>query len=382
MSARLTGTTAQAIAERWANATPARTYDKATLQAFAYGKPSDAFGEPYAVFDGPERNIARLPGAPFQFIDRVDQVVGEPFVMKAGASCRAEVDRGTWAWTLEANRQDEPAYAVLLEIGLQACGWLAAYVGSALTSDVDVRFRNLGGEATLHRAIADAESLVMRAKMTAVSSSGGMIIQHFDFSVHAPSGDPVLVGTTYFGFFSAKALADQIGIREARPYAMTPEEQATAKQLEVPRVAPLPDPRFRMVDRVDALVRGGGAHGLGFVRGSIDVDPSLWFFSAHFHEDPVWPGSLGLEAFLQLLKVFALDRWDLGASARFSTHPVGHKHQWSYRGQVTPQAGTVTVEATIVEVDDDAGLLIADGMLSVDGRPIYEMKRFGLEVRR
>lgn len=382
MSARLTGTTAAAIAERWANAAPTRFYDKATLEAFAYGKPSEAFGEPYAIFDGPQRNIARLPGAPFQFIDRVDQIVGEPFVMKAGARCRAEVDRATWAWTLEANRQGEPAYAVLLEIGLQACGWLAAYVGSALTSDVDVRFRNLGGDAELHRPVGDAERLVMHAKMTSVSSSGGMIIQHFDFSVHAPSGDPVMVGTTYFGFFSAKALADQIGIREAKSYAMTAADQAAAKQLDVPSVAPMPDPRFRMVDRVDALVRDGGPHGLGFVRGSIDVDPSFWFFSAHFHEDPVWPGSLGLEAFLQLLKVFALDRWDVGASARFSTHPVNRKHQWSYRGQVTPQAGTVTVEATIVEIDDDAGVLIADGMLSVDGRPIYEMKRFGLEVQR
>ena len=136
MSARLTGTTADDLAERWSAAAPARTYDKATLEAFAYGRPSEAFGEPYAIFDGSDRSIARLPGAPFQFIDRVEQIVGEPFVMKAGARCRAEVDRATWAWTLDANRQTEPAYAVLLEIGLQACGWLAAYVGSALASDV------------------------------------------------------------------------------------------------------------------------------------------------------------------------------------------------------------------------------------------------------
>ncbi len=60
-----------------------------------------------------------------------------------------------------------------------------------------------------------------------------------------------------------------------------------------------------MVDRIDAYVSDGGPHGLGFVAGSKRVDPSAWFFQAHFQGDPVWPGSLGLESFLQLLKVVA-----------------------------------------------------------------------------
>jgi 3-hydroxymyristoyl/3-hydroxydecanoyl-(acyl carrier protein) dehydratase len=37
------------------------------------------------------------------------------------------------------------------------------------------------------------------------------------------------------------------------------------------------------------------------VIGRIAVDPSFWFFKAHFFQDPVWPGSLGLESFLQLV---------------------------------------------------------------------------------
>ncbi len=40
-------------------------------------------------------------------------------------------------------------FAVLLEVALQPCGWLAAYLGSALTSPVDLSFRNLGGTAEL-----------------------------------------------------------------------------------------------------------------------------------------------------------------------------------------------------------------------------------------
>ena len=38
-------------------------------------------------------------------------------------------------------------FAVLLEAALQPCGWLAAYMGSALTSDEPLKFRNLGGTA-------------------------------------------------------------------------------------------------------------------------------------------------------------------------------------------------------------------------------------------
>ena len=43
-------------------------------------------------------------------------------------------------------------------------------------------------------------------------------------------------------------------------------------------------------------------------RGAIAVDPGAWFFQAHFYQDPVWPGSLGLESFLQLLKFVAFHR--------------------------------------------------------------------------
>jgi 3-hydroxymyristoyl/3-hydroxydecanoyl-(acyl carrier protein) dehydratase len=295
----------------------------------------------------------------------------------------AEVDRDTWAWTLEANAQEDIAFAVLLEIGLQACGWLAAYAGSALTADVDLKFRNLGGAATLHRRVGPNDAkLVMRSTMTAVSKSGGMVIQHFDFGVYGAAGDPIYTGTTYFGFFTVGALADQKGLRDVTPHVLPPEEQARSRApMRVPDTAPMPTPKWRMIDQVDLWVDDGGKHGRGFLQGSIAVDPSFWFFSAHFHEDPVWPGSLGLEAFLQLLKVYAIDRFDLGPEARFSTMPLGHEHRWEYRGQVIPAADTVTVQVHITAVDPERGVVEAEGILVVDGRPIYAMQRFALEAR-
>ncbi len=389
MSARLCGTDVESLRAMWSQLTrpsspsPRGRYDKASLEAFAYGAPSDAFGAPYRVFDGPQRSIARLPGAPFQFIDRVVAVQGEPFVMQAGASCVAEVDRQTWAWTLDANRQADPAFAVLLEIGLQACGWLAAYVGSALTSDRNLHFRNLGGKATLTRAITpDDATLVMRAAMTKVASSGDMIIQHFDFSVESAAGEMIYEGTTYFGFFTTAALADQKGLRDQDLYVPTPaERQRALAPRPVSTEAPMPTERWRMIEELECIVPEGGRHGRGFLQGAIDVDPQLWFFSAHFHEDPVWPGSLGLEAFIQLLKSYAIEVFELGPQARFSTTPVGHEHRWEYRGQVVPSCSRVVVQAHIVRVCADTRTVVADGLLSVDGRPIYSMESFAMEVR-
>ena len=51
------------------------------------------------------------------------------------------------AWYFAADRQPAMPFAVLLEVALQPCGWLAAYMGSALTSPDDLHFRNLGGQA-------------------------------------------------------------------------------------------------------------------------------------------------------------------------------------------------------------------------------------------
>jgi len=135
-----------------------------------------------------------------------------------------------------------------------------------------------------------------------------------------------------------------------------------------------------MVDQIDLLVADGGPHGLGWVHGSITVDPSTWFFEAHFYQDPVWPGSLGLEAFIQLLKVYAVDRWDLGAATEFATMAGRERHSWTYRGQIIPGCERVEVFASITDVDDAHKRVRADGFLTVDGRTIYSMNDFTLDV--
>ena len=135
-----------------------------------------------------------------------------------------------------------------------------------------------------------------------------------------------------------------------------------------------------MIDVVDCLLPTGGEHSLGYIRGSIPVDASAWFFEAHFFQDPVWPGSLGLESFLLLLKAFAADRWQIGSDTRFATAPLEHRHRWTYRGQILGSADRVEVEARVSSIDEAGRRIIADGLLWVDGLPIYKFEGFGLEV--
>jgi acyl transferase domain-containing protein/3-hydroxymyristoyl/3-hydroxydecanoyl-(acyl carrier protein) dehydratase len=347
-----------------------------TIMAFSNGRPSEAFGEPYRVFDE-RRRIARLPGPPYQFLDRITDIRGcEAFEMVAGGKVAAEYDVPANAWYFHENRQEDMPFAVLLEIALQPCGWLSAYIGSALTSEEDLSYRNLGGTGTQYVPVRrDTGTLTTRIKNTRLSSSAGMIIQWFDFEVRA-GVELIYRGDTYFGFFPKTALEKQEGIKGAVLYQPTPLELTRAKSLAYPREVPFAGDLLRMVDEITVWLPDGGPRGLGFIRGTKRVIENEWFFKAHFFEDPVVPGSLGLESFLQLLKFAAVKRWGHAPSLRWEAVAMNAKHEWVYRGQVIPRDKLVTVEAVVTAWDDEQLLLTADGHLSVDGRIIYGMKNF------
>ena len=135
MSVRLNGLTREAIESLWNNrrvptTTSASTttknssrsirydrrpalFDTDRITAFAIGKPSDAFGDRYRVFDS-ERIIARLPGPPFQFLDRVVSIRNcQPWVLQAGGEIVAQYDIPADAWYFVANRQQRMPFSVL-----------------------------------------------------------------------------------------------------------------------------------------------------------------------------------------------------------------------------------------------------------------------------
>jgi PfaB family protein len=364
------------------------------LEEFASGRPSKAFGEPYAAFDS-QRFIARLPRPPYLFMDRVVAAEPEPWVLKPDGWIESQSDMDPDDWFFRANRTPTMPFCVLNEIALQPCGWMAAYMGSALRSEKDLRFRNLGGTARIGSDVfADASPLTTRARLTQVSEAGDMIIEHFDFQI-LQSQKMVYEGQTHFGFFTQKALAEQVGLQQMDMSAYTlPEETAPVSPTWMPdhpptapddpagrihRNAVMPGGAIRMIDTIETYVPDGGAHGCGIIKASKAVRPEEWFFKAHFLGDPVCPGSLGLESLIQLMKFMALDRWPHFADDHCFTLVADIPHRWTYRGQITPENRHVEIKAIVTKIiEKPYPVLTADSLLTVDGLPIYHMQDFSL----
>jgi 3-hydroxymyristoyl/3-hydroxydecanoyl-(acyl carrier protein) dehydratase len=403
MSLQLKGATRESLARFWAGrrsgtvpaaAPAAPLFTRTRLEAFACGSPSEAFGPPYAPFDA-GRFIARLPSPPYLCVDRILRTANAPWALAPSGWTEAELDVPPAAWHLAAERTGLVPYCVLLEAALQPCGWLAAWMGSALRSGRPLHFRNLGGRAVQHRETpAEVGTLRTRVRLTRFSEVQDMLVQHFDFEVHGRSG-LIYEGSTYFGFFTPEALARQEGLRPdpADPAPWVEDSRGVSIVLpDLPPLTPadpartagvgllLPSRALRMLDRAE-IIEAEGRAARGRLRGVKRVDPDEWFFKAHFFQDPVWPGSLGLEAFLQLVKAAALHlRPDLHRTHRFAP-ALGREHRWVYRGQVLPTSRAVTVVADITErVDSPEATLLASGLLAVDGLPIYRMEGFGVSL--
>ena len=366
------------------------SFDYASLLACAWGRPSAAFGPMYAPFDGP-RKVARLPGPPYHFMSRITSTDAPLGTFKPGCTIVAEYDIPPEAWYFDLNGHPTMPYCVLMEAALQPCGWLASYIGSSLTTDIDLLFRNLDGTGTLlAEVLPTAGTLRTRVKVVDISRSAGMIIESFE--VECSVGDtPVYQMKTVFGYFPKEAFENQVGLPvKPEDRARLASESSFLVDLEgrparyfdgAPR---LPAPMLCMLDRVTAWSPEGGKKGLGWARGEKDVDPAEWFFKAHFFQDPVQPGSLGIEALVQLLQFAMIERGmgDGVEGARFEPVAVGRPSVWKYRGQVVPTNRRITTEIEIVEVGEDARgrFAVAEGSLWVDGKRIYHTAKLAMRI--
>ena len=142
-----------------------------------------------------------------------------------------------------------------------------------------------------------------------------------------------------------------------------------------PGNAQLPSPPMLMMDRITEITADGGKHGKGFIRAEMDVDPDLWFFKCHFHEDPVMPGSLGVDALWQLVGFF------LGWSGKPGRGRALGAGEVKFRGQVTPDVRRITYLVDMKRTIDRKLIMgIGDAVLEADGKAIYtaEDLRVGL----
>ena len=144
-----------------------------------------------------------------------------------------------------------------------------------------------------------------------------------------------------------------------------------------PGNAQLPLPPMLMFDRITTITEDGGEDGKGEVIAELDINPELWFFKCHFEGDPVMPGCLGLDALWQMVGFFLGWMGGIGKGRALGVDEV------KFTGMVLPTAKKVTYIVNLKRVIMRRLVLgIADGIMKVDGKVIYEAKglRVGLFV--
>lgn len=356
----------------------------ASLLACAWGRPSEMMGARLARMDGTTRT-ARLPGPPYHFMTRITDLTCAP-ARPVGSRMTVEYDIPAAAWYWSEHGHTMP-FCVLLEVALQPCGWLALYTGDSGPDSGELLFRNLDGHGMLDGKITST-TRVLRTELELVgrSRTEDMIIDSFELEVLADDRRVAQLHCV-FGFFPPDAFVEQQGLppsdEDATRAAPPPATTLDLSSLVAgpPRLA---GPMLLMLDRITGYWPDGGRAGLGRLRAEKSVRPDDWYFRAHFFQDPVQPGSLGLQAMLQLLQCYMIVKGMATGPAepRFETGLDDRPVTWKFRGQVIPDDGVVAVELEVVEAgtDDRGPFAIAEAWLWVDGRRIYHATDLGMRI--
>lgn len=305
-------------------------FDKDALLHAVMGLPSKGFGDKLQKFDQ-GRFVPRLPAGDLLCIDRIEEV--EP------NHCRSTY------------RTPNPcSFALILEAALQPCGWLSHHMGCLDSFDDDTYFRNLNGELTLSAPYMMGVPIVFDVKLLRTAKLGGKMIVNFAVEGRQ-NGQQILTMQTAFGYFSKQSLEKQGGFAEALP-----------QHPYLPKAIPaaLKANRQFMVEEIlyadDKMIHCRRM-----------LSPDDWYFKAHFFQDPVQPGSLGIQAFYD-----AIGLW-----AKKTVAPIG-TCTWKYRGQTLLSHSKLDVTVTVKKVTD--ARITFSGKLWVDGTCIYDLEQASVLV--
>ena len=301
------------------------------ITTFALDDLSKCFGEEFAVYDG--RTVSRQPNTDLQVISRIVKIDGERHYFKKPSTCYAEYDVPLDAWYYAQNSAVTMPYSILMEIALQPCGLLGAYQGSTLKfPDKNLYFRNLDGDGEMYDLPAGTDfrgkTIHNKAVLASSVALGGTILQNYTFECSI-DGQVFYKGKSSFGFFPGEALASQVGLDNGKDFPAWYESEGLTTQdymqIKLDSLygkmklfkAPANKPHYKLagdqlllVDKL-LIAKNSGQHGKGYIHATKKVNKYDWFFTCHFYQDPVMPGSLGVEAILQAMQTFALQQ-DLG----------------------------------------------------------------------
>ena len=138
----------------------------------------------------------------------------------------------------------------------------------------------------------------------------------------------------------------------------------------------LPLPGMLMTDRINLISKEGGEYGKGEIHAELDINPEMWFFKSHFHEDPVMPGCLGLDAMWQLVGFYLGWMGEPGKGRALGVNSV------RFTGEVIKKVKMATYEVNMKKVLKTEGGTVgfADGILKADDKQIYTAENLKVGV--
>ncbi|MEM6803903.1 MAG: PfaB family protein, partial [Bacteroidota bacterium] len=373
------------------------------VTVFALGDMVDCFGEDFAIYKG--RTMSRQPNTDLQLISRVLKVDGSRGDFSKNSTIYAEYDVPENPWYYQQNSNISMPYSVIMEIALQPCGLLGAYLGSTLQfPEVDLYLRNLDGEGESFDLPAGTDfrgkTILNKSVLVSSIAHGGTILQRYTFELSI-DGHVFYKGNSSFGFFTKEALASQAGLDKGQEvpawYIINGLGSKDYMQIKLDSLygkmklfkAPVDKPHYclakdqlNMIDKL-IIAKDQGEFGKGYIHATKFIKTHNWFFTCHFYQDPVMPGSLGVESILQAMQVYALQQ-DLGkdfSSPKF-VQLKNHKTVWKYRGQILLSVKEMHLEVHIKEIEKrgDQLAIIADAYLWNEGMRIYQVTDLGLGI--
>ena len=352
------------------------------IEAFTVGDPRVCFGDLFAGFEG--QRIPRLPNGPLRYIDRVYQIDGTEGVVLNSSSLFSEVDIPPHNWYLPGDEEILP-YVSIMEIALQPCGFLSAYMGSIKDkSGVDLYFRNLDGEATLADWPKITNSTITnRVELISSTTLQDVIIQEYLFELFC-EGKSFFQGKSSFGYFTKQMLNNQSGLDGTKTISQWIESNPDSGEWETKTENGLTknDPETPHLPEISQvwISKSGGIHGQGYLFTNLEIPTNSWFYKAHFYQDPVMPGSLGVEAMVRTIMQSSTN-WGIPQSTRWRIIP-GKTTNWKYRGQITKNTAQVTLEIHIKKIitGNNGWQIIADGHLWKGKTRIYQIDNIALET--
>lgn len=346
-------------------------FSEQDLNEFAVGSISACFGPEFNVVEG--RRYPRIPNSHLLLFSRVLTIEGVRGDFHHPAVIHSQWDVPDHPWFSMPQPAEGIPMAVWMEAALQPCGFLSAWLGTMLCHpSQEYFFRNLDGTATLHSDMdVRGKTVTCRAEMTSSIMNGTTTIQRFRF--YLTCGNILLFdGTTVFGYFPPEMMSAQKGL-DGGP---TPPPDSPSEPdgfLIEPTVS---GHRLNLLDEL--YLSSDRAR----LTGKFINFPSAWFYRCHFYEDPVMPGSLGVETVYQALRA-AVPRLLPAMPVTSTSLPLNRPLSWKYRGQILPSHRVMSFLVENIELaqDSEGWLLCADASLWADNLRIYAVQRAAIRIR-